>query len=111
MRTKIVREGSLAWSKITEEDKLIKPSVLSEEQEEAVATYYQLVEKGMLRKLTKRQREIWKLRFFRWTSEEEIAEKLGITERAVLKILDRAGARIKEQIEKYNERKGHEKSA
>lgn len=85
---------------LSEEDTIIKQSVLSDEDENNLASYYRLVSQGILRKLAPRQREIWKLRFFRWCVDEEIAEKLGISLSAVRAHLARAGVKIKEEIEK-----------
>lgn len=90
---------------LSEEDTIIKKSVLSDEDEEKVSSYYKLVNAGILKKLAPRQREVWKLRFFRWCDEQEISEKLGISLSAVRSHLTRAGAKIKEEIIKQQKKK------
>jgi|SRR5581483_1128092 len=90
---------------LSEDDVLIQKSELSEEQEEQVSAYYRAVSRGILRKLAPRQREIWKLRFFKWCSEEEIVEKLGISLSAVRSHLARAGVKIREEIERQKRKK------
>ena len=50
---------------LSEDATLIKKSELTEEQEVALAEYYKALSRGLLRKLAPRQREIWKLRFFK----------------------------------------------
>lgn len=90
---------------LSEEDTIIHKSKLTDEQEEDLASYYRLVNAGILKKLAPRQREVWKLRFFRWCSEEEIVEKLGISLSAVRSHLARAGAKIKEEILKQQKKK------
>lgn len=90
---------------LSDTDVLIQKSELSEEDEEALSLYYQLVDAGMMKKLSPGQRKIWKLRFFRWNSEEQIAKELGISIQSVTKQLARAGAKIKVEIEKRKQKK------
>lgn len=90
---------------LSEDDTLIKKAELSEQDEEDLASYYKLVNAGILKRLAPRQREVWKLRFFRWCSEDEIATKLGISLSAVRSHLARAAVKIKEEIERQQERK------
>jgi RNA polymerase sigma factor (sigma-70 family) len=90
---------------LSEDDTLIQKSELTDEQEEQVSAYYKVIANGALRKLAPKQREIWKLRFFKWCSEEEIAAKLGVTVQTVYKHLERAAAKIKIEIDKQQKKK------
>ncbi len=90
---------------LAEEDTLIQKSELTDEQEEQVSEYYRAIARGVLRKLPTRQRQVWKLRFFKWCSEEEIMEQLGLTLSTVRTHLSRAAEKIKKEIEKQQKKK------
>lgn len=102
----LVREDAEANpDSLSEGDAFVYKNELTDEQEEQISAYYKVISGGVLRKLAPRQREIWKLRFFRWCSEEEIAEKLGISLSAVRTHLTRAADKIKVEIEKQKKKK------
>ncbi len=90
---------------LAEEDTLIQKSELTDEQEEQVSEYYKAIARGVLRKLPTRQRQIWKLRFFKWCSEEEIMEQLNLSLSTVRTHLSRAAEKIKQEIEKQQKKK------
>jgi RNA polymerase sigma factor (sigma-70 family) len=90
---------------LSDADTIIKKSELSDDDQEALTDYYKLVDAGILKKLAPRQREIWKQRFFRWCTEEEIAQQFKLSLSAVRTHLQRAGAKIKFEIEKRQKRR------
>lgn len=90
---------------LAEDDVLINKSELSEEDEEALSIYYRIVDAGFLKQLAPRQREVWKLRFFKWLTDEEISKKLSISLSAVRAHLARAAKKIRKAVQKKQRRK------
>lgn len=90
---------------LSEEDILIHRSELTDEQEECVAAYYQAIARGALKKLAPRQREVWKMHFFRWCSEEEISLELGLSVKTVRKHLELAAEKIKIEVDKQKKKR------
>jgi RNA polymerase sigma factor (sigma-70 family) len=71
---------------------------LTDEQEDLLSVYYRAVDAGVLRKLTQKEREVWKLVFFRKMSENEAAAKMGTSRSSIRTWIKRAGEKIHQQI-------------
>lgn len=94
---------------LSEDDAVIgKKRELTDDEDESLSAYYRCVAKGALKELSPLEKKIWKLRFFQWLSEAQIAVVLDIDRRDVYKLLGRAGRKLEPIITKEMQRKyGH----
>lgn len=92
---------------LNEEEVLIQKTELTEEQEDALNSYYKLIEKGVLKKLSPRQREVWRLKFFSMLTDEEISKKLDLNLSSVRVHVARAAAKIRAELEKQQLQKDY----